>query len=211
MEAVFPDLMSIQDGFREEFGWALEDDISSALKLKETCKQPKAIVRFTGTVTVVGAAASSNVFSENPIIAADGAVGSLKTLENLKLVVTDCDGYPYLTRAIEAHIPLAIHAHGDNVEEWKRTLAELDEEHPVLLTHQTPLYIPEMSNPGGFTDGDRAVCIAFALGAEQVELVGFSSSEVGKWSCETNPERKQIKLQWMKEVLSILNLEVLDE
>ena len=41
----------------------------------------------------------------------------------------------------------------------------------LILTHQTPLEIEGMYNPGGFTDGDRAVCIALALGAENIELL----------------------------------------
>ena len=65
-----------------------------------------------------------------------------------------------------------------------------------------------MANPGGFTDGDRAVCIAFALGAESVTLVGFSTSEVGSWSGVTDTKRKLIKLKWMSKVLQLLSMEV---
>ena len=65
-----------------------------------------------------------------------------------------------------------------------------------------------MHNPGGFTDGDRAVCIAFALGANEVELVGFSTDDVGQWSGVTDKKRKLIKLQWMNRVLNILSLRV---
>ena len=85
------------------------------------------------------------------------------------------------------------------------------EDYPILLTHQTPLTIENMSNPGGFTDGDRAVCIAFALGADSVELVGFSTKEVGPWSGVTDSKRKLIKLKWMSKVLQMLNLGVSDE
>ena len=59
--------------------------------------------------------------------------------------------------------------------------------------------------------GDRAVCIAFALGASEVKLVGFSTDEVGQWSGVTDEKRKLIKLKWMNKVLQILSLRVNDE
>jgi uncharacterized Rossmann fold enzyme len=68
-----------------------------------------------------------------------------------------------------------------------------------------------MHNPGGFTDGDRAVCIAFALGADEVELVGFSIDEVGIWSGVTDKKRKLMKLKWMNKVLKLLSLEISHE
>tara|TARA_B100000287_G_scaffold417577_1_gene453511 strand:+ start:78 stop:770 length:693 start_codon:yes stop_codon:yes gene_type:complete len=210
METINPELISIQDEIRSAFGWALDDDIFSALELSKKCKQPKATIKFSGPVMVVGAAAKDNISSNKPIIAADGAVGALQSFENLKLVVTDCDGYPYLQKAIDSGIPLAIHAHGDNLIEWNKTLEILENDHPVILTHQTPLDIEGMSNPGGFTDGDRAVCLAFALGAESVELIGFSNNNVGKWSCETDSKQKLVKLSWMEKILTIFNLEVSD-
>ena len=45
---------------------------------------------------------------------------------------------------------------------------------------------------GGFTDGDRAVCLAINLGVpiSCVSLLGFSTTEIGEWSGQTNPERK---------------------
>ena len=110
--------------------------------------------------------------------------------------------------AIEYNIPICLHAHGDNVERWKQALARWPNEHPLILTHQTPNEIKGMYNPGGFTDGDRAACIALALGAENLELVGFSTDEVGKWSGHTEEKNKLIKLQWMKEVIDLLGMEV---
>ena len=50
-----------------------------------------------------------------------------------------------------------------------------------------------MFNPGGFTDGDRALCFIQALGRslENVECIGFRTDVVGSWSGTTNPERKR--------------------
>jgi uncharacterized Rossmann fold enzyme len=52
------------------------------------------------------------------------------------------------------------------------------------------------------------VCIAFALGAEEVELAGFSIDEVGVWSGVTDKKRKLMKLKWMNKVLKLLSLEI---
>ena len=65
-----------------------------------------------------------------------------------------------------------------------------------------------MYNPGGFTDGDRAVCIALALGAENIELVGFSTDDIGPWSGTTNQIQKIKILKWMQKVLSLIDIEV---
>ena len=78
----------------------------------------------------------------------------------------------------------------------------------MILTHQVKEQIDGLENFGGFTDGDRAVCLALALGVnlQDVTLVGFSTTKVGKWSGQTNPERKLEKLDWMLKVLEIIGL-----
>ena len=139
---------------------------------------------------------------------ADGAIGAIADLSSVALIVTDGDGTPHIEKALNKGIPICLHAHGDNIESWSRILSKIDNEQEVLLTHQTPGEIDGMYNPGGFTDGDRAVCIAFALGASEVKLVGFSTDEVGQWSGVTDEKRKIIKLQWMNKVLNILSLGV---
>ena len=122
--------------------------------------------------------------------------------------MSDGDGSPRIEKALNKGIPIILHAHGDNVNAWKYILSIVDENQQLMLTHQTPHNIEGMYNPGGFTDGDRAVCIAFALGATEVELVGFSTDEVGRWSGVTDEKRKLMKLKWMNEVLKLLSLEV---
>lgn len=208
MQPVNPELVAIQDEFRSAFSWSLDDDFKSAVNLSKTCKNPSFQLKLSGLVTVVGAAAKPGVVSSNPIIAADGAIGACADLSQVVLVVSDADGEPYLDRAIDAKIPICLHAHGDNQANWSAALARWPSDHPIMLTHQTPMDIDRMFNPGGFTDGDRAVCIAFSLGADKVELVGFDTQKVGKWSGNTDLESKIIKLQWMERVLGILGLEV---
>ena len=208
MEPIDLDLVKIQDDIREHFGWSLEDDYNSALKLVKACENPEPNLSLKGKVTVVGAAAPENLVLSNPTVVADGAIGAIANYANVKLIVTDGDGTPYIEEALNKGIPICLHAHGDNKESWNRILSLIDNDQEVFLTHQTPYQIEGMHNPGGFTDGDRAVCIALALGAEEIELIGFTTNEVGAWSGVTDVKRKLIKLKWMSRVLNTLSLEV---
>jgi len=211
MKAVNRDLILIQDEIRESFEWDLASDIKSAKSLLAQCVNPKPSVKFQSKVTVVGAAAEKGLRTDFPTIVADGAIGAIEDLSKVALIVTDGDGTPHLEKALNMGIPICLHAHGDNIESWQRILSLIDENQQVILTHQTPEEIVGMYNPGGFTDGDRAVCIALALGATEVELVGFSTNDVGQWSGVTDKKRKLIKLKWMERVLNILSLRVHNE
>ena len=208
MQPVDARLVQVQEEIREAFGWSLESDIDSAQLLRAECTNPSSIIQLSGIVAVVGAAAPDGVTSSHPIIAADGAVGAVADLSQVVLVVSDGDGSPHLEHSLNRGIPLCLHAHGDNISSWRNVLSIIDSTQEIILTHQTPNSIDGMYNPGGFTDGDRAVCIAFALGADAVELIGFSTGDVGKWSGVTDVERKLTKLTWMKRILAILGLEV---
>ena len=170
-------------------------------------------------VTVLGAAAEPDdvraaIQDGHGIIAADGAVGVLTEIEfseiawnALLCVVSDADGeLEHLAMAAERKIPCVLHAHGDNTDNWT---ALLDVLHlygtPLILTHQTPEHILGMRNPGGFTDGDRAVCFALAMNVmpSQITLRGFRTDIIGRWTGATQPERKMRKLEWMSRVLEI--------
>ena len=208
MQAIDDDLILIQDEIRESFNWTLESDYNSALQLSNSCNNPSPSISLNGKITVVGAAVEPGFSPTNPTIVADGAIGAIDDLSKVALIVTDGDGSPYLEKALNRGIPICLHAHGDNTANWKKLLGQLNTHQEVILTHQTPYSIPGMYNPGGFTDGDRAVCIAFALGAEEVELAGFSIDEVGVWSGVTDKKRKLMKLKWMNNVLKLLSLEI---
>jgi uncharacterized Rossmann fold enzyme len=66
-----------------------------------------------------------------------------------------------------------------------------------------------MYNPGGFTDGDRALCFIESLGRslEDTECLGFRTDAVGPWSGVTNRKRKMEKLEWMRESMRRLGVE----
>ena len=208
MRPVLTELIDIQEQIRDAFGWQLDDDITSAIGLKNECNNPTTQLQLSGTICIVGAAAQAGITSKYPMIAADGAIGAVRDPSQVILVVSDADGEPYLDIAIDYQIPICLHAHGDNVDRWRAAIDRWPNDHPLILTHQTPNEIDGMYNPGGFTDGDRAICIALALGAENIELVGFSTDIVGKWSGHTDTNYKLAKLQWMKRIIELLGMEV---
>jgi uncharacterized Rossmann fold enzyme len=67
-----------------------------------------------------------------------------------------------------------------------------------------------MLNPGGFTDGDRAVCFALSVNAspKQITLRGFRTDKIGRWTGATVPERKMRKLEWMSRILEIAGVKM---
>ncbi|HIM92506.1 MAG TPA: hypothetical protein EYM62_01045 [Candidatus Poseidoniales archaeon] len=153
------------------------------------------------------------------LVAADGGVGVLEELpasvaevarQPLLLVVSDGDGgLERLLAVADRGVPFAVHAHGDNEQEWRTLLTEFADSAtppPLILTHQTPTTLRGADNPGGFTDGDRAACLLVALGCarEDIRLLGFQSDVVGRWSGDTDQQIKLRKLKWMDEVLDIL-------
>ena len=69
----------------------------------------------------------------------------------------------------------------------------------VLLTTQSrPDFV--ICNFGGFTDGDRAVCLARHMGARRIVLYGFDfdspSAKDG-----SDPQIKRKKLSWAKRII----------
>ena len=155
------------------------------------------------------------------LVAADGATGVLSLLpettserawSRLAFLVSDADGGEGTIAAVKRGIPVFLHAHGDNSEDWRELLeiaASSPPPPPLVLTHQTPDIIQGIHNPGGFTDGDRAACIVRSLGVpiERIRMLGTRTDIVGRWSGKTDPEQKIVKLGWMEKILRILELE----
>lgn len=228
-------LLQIQNEIRLAFGWSLERDVDVAKWLiDEVMKQGYPNWSFDGfdsnwsdvksellkrreCVCIVGAAVEKYevekaIERDCSLIIADGSAGVFSQLDDPTngwnrtiAIVTDGDGGKGLDEAIERNIPLIIHAHGDNRMALESLISKLRDS-PISLTHQTPHEILGMRNPGGFTDGDRAACIAIAMGVElgRIDLLGTRSDMVGRYSGVTNPERKMKKLIWMKSILEEL-------
>ena len=229
-----PRLLAIQHEVRLHFGWAYEEDVSSASSLRDACnhhpeaeqlnwtapqraetlKRLQEEIASAETVVLVGAGVRTESMErewddKTVFIAAGGAVGACLGRVDVLCVVSDLDGEPHLSEAAQQGIPLIIHAHGDNVEAWNRCLHQWASSGgiPLVLTHQSDEVYSDMHNVGGFTDGDRAACFLAWLGveSEKVRYVGFASDHVGPWSGTTEPDRKLAKLAWMDQILYLID------
>lgn len=234
-EAVDQRLVDIQDEVRDAFEWGLEQDRSAAESLiRRTGELISTVPSWSQQgrrasldalrtklfdakrVTVLGAAATEEeagrvAQQEGVIIAADGSVGALKVRNRLACVVSDFDGGIHLHGAAKEGVPIVAHSHGDNVQRFSLALSEwskFETPPPLILSHQTPTPCQGAHNFGGFTDGDRAVCFALAMGVSpmNIDLVGFSLNTVGMWSATTVPEQKLKKLAWMYRILEMVEL-----
>jgi uncharacterized Rossmann fold enzyme len=229
-------LLALQDEVRHAFGYAIESDVESAKQMEllfsevrpfgreewNTVKRQQATIELrkdlhaAKQLYVVGAGSesirASDYGPEARFIAADGAVGAIDDLSKVLCVVSDGDGAEHLQRAIESSVHIVLHAHGDNLETWNRLCtkwSEMISVPPLTLTHQTKTSFTGMHNPGGFTDGDRALCFLQSIGLDlsHVQCLGFSTQKVGIWSGTTNPVAKLDKLQWMNEAMIRLGVE----
>lgn len=86
-------------------------------------------------------------------------------------VFTDLDGTTdRLLEMNRAGTIVVVHAHGDNMPLLRHWVPRFTG--PLVATTQSaPL--PHVHNFGGFTDGDRAVFAADALGALRITIIGF--------------------------------------
>ena len=226
-------LIDVQDRVRAHFGWSYQADVVSANELRRACNEHPQAALFgwlpeqrqqtleavrqrlldAAQVVLVGAAANRQHLEGawpqgTEFVAADGAVGACLGLVEPACVVTDLDGGTHLEAAVASAVPLIVHAHGDNAKEWSASLDRwASNPPPLVLTHQTHERHPDMFNPGGFTDGDRAVCFVRWLGVqeERLHLLGYDEAEVGPWSGFTNPARKLEKLSWMADILDMVH------
>ena len=232
-EDVLTALIDVQDRVRAHFGWSYQADVTSAIGLRSACNEhPQAnlfgwsperreqtleavrrrLLNAT-SVVLVGAAASREHLDRGwplgtEFVAADGAVGACLGLVEPVCVVTDLDGGVHLDAAVDNAIPLIVHAHGDNAKTWSTSLQRWATTPPhLVLTHQTHEHHSDMFNPGGFTDGDRAVCFVRWLGVqnERIHLLGYDETQVGPWSGSTDPVRKMEKLSWMAQILDVVH------
>tara|TARA_B110000881_G_C18486613_1_gene469499 strand:- start:327 stop:1043 length:717 start_codon:yes stop_codon:yes gene_type:complete len=219
----------IQDEVRQAFEWSEVDDAESALQLQlslqnhqqwsplhreNTLRRVKTQLLNAQRIIIIGAGVEENEFAPynqpgDIFVAADGAVGALQEYSQLACIVSDLDGGEYLDAAAKQGQTIVVHAHGDNMHQWKKTLASWEQytlSPPLILSHQVNQDISGMHNFGGFTDGDRALCLVLSLGVEpeNIELIGFTLNRIGQWSGVTVAETKLKKLEWMERIVSEL-------
>ena len=178
----------------DDFGFSREMDEKSAKLLDEilseegclTLDDLSQIVGFSQKYMVFGAGPSLKNhiqrvieeydLKEYVLVAADGATTAMIE-ERLvpDIIATDLDGQ--LDDILLANIRganIVIHAHGDNIDKIVDYTSFFNN---VLGTTQAQP-IGNIYNFGGFTDGDRALFLAVALGAEEIVLAGMDFGDI---------------------------------
>jgi hypothetical protein len=188
------------------FGFSREDDEKAASLLatlidRDDLPALSRLVRGRNVVVCGNAPCLKKELGRIPpgsvVFAADAAADVL-FLHSIRpdAVFTDLDGATDLLLEMNAKGTIVVvHAHGDNVSllrHWTKKFTG-----PLVATTQsTPL--PLVHNFGGFSDGDRAVFAADALGAKTIALIGFDLDDKN-----VDPVKRG-KLMWAKKLLTLI-------
>jgi len=189
------------------FGFSREDDEKAAWILSELIGRNDDLAALSRLVNgrdvaVCGNAPDlarelSRIPAGSVVLAADAAADVLFT-HGIRpdAVFTDLDGATdLLFKMNRAGTIVVVHAHGDNIPLLRHWVPRL--QGPLVATTQsTPL--PHVHNFGGFSDGDRAVFAADALGAKKITLVGFDLDDKN-----VDPVKRG-KLMWAKKLLALI-------
>lgn len=109
-------------------------------------------------------------------------------------VVTDLDKHPDTARDLtHEEVPVAVHAHGDNVDLIREYVPDCDPAFLIPTTQASPA--GPVRNFGGFTDGDRAAFLADHLGADSLSFPGWDFDDPGVDAVKAK------KLRWAERLL----------
>ena len=178
----------------DDFGFSREGDENSAKVLDEILSQEgcltlddlSQIVGFSDKYIVFGAGPSLKehvkFLKENydlkdyVLISADGATTALiEERISPDIVATDLDGnMDDILLANLRGTNIAVHAHGDNLDAVVKYTPFFS--NVIGTTQAQP--VGNIYNFGGFTDGDRAIFLAVALGASEITLVGMDFGDI---------------------------------
>lgn len=197
-----------------DMGYRREDDVISVRVLKMVTVNsdlidPDELSKIIGReVTVFGNSKGlekciEKVRPVGTLIASGSTVGRLAKMGiTPDIVVTDLDGDmgPQIDASSKGVITL-IHAHGDNTASILMYASRF--KGPVIMTTQAA---PELTvfNFGGFTDGDRAVCLARHFGASSILLEGFDF-ENPNYKQGGDAAAKKKKLKWARRIIYDMN------
>jgi hypothetical protein len=204
------------EAIRAEFGYGEQADLAAALALRDLLA-PGPVWRGLGVqvrnrrnLAVVGCGPSlervpAAALAGQVVVAADGACTWLRESGLVPhVVVSDLDGKAEdLAWAAAQGATMVVHAHGDNRAALAALVPRLG---PIVAgTHQVPPR-PELEplrNPGGFTDGDRAVVLLEALGGRACTLYGFDFDQPpSRYSHKWDPATKMRKLAWAERIVA---------
>ena len=205
----FSEWEPLYEAICSEFGISPASDMASVRILKavtlnsDLCDEDAFKNKIGETVSVIGDSPFLEKDLEHGVegcIICSGSAVLRLLRAGLKpdIVVTDLDGNinAQLEASSDGAVTLIL-AHGDNMD-LVREYAPLFTG-PVVLTTQAA---PENTvfNYGGFTDGDRCVCLAREFGARRILLFGFDFDHPNRKE-GFDPVRKLKKLSWAKRII----------
>lgn len=183
----------------DDFGFSRSGDEESA-KLLDEILSTEGCLTLNGLAEIVGFSDKFIVFGAGPslknhvlmlkenydlkdyvLVAADGATTALiEEKISPDVVCTDLDGnIDDILLANLRGANIAIHAHGDNIDKVASLSSFFN--NVIGTTQAQPM--GNLYNFGGFTDGDRALFLAVALGASEITLAGMDfGDKVTKYS-----------------------------
>jgi uncharacterized Rossmann fold enzyme len=174
-------------------------------RLEELCPENTGAVLssldYSGRTVAIAGGAETLTDETHLARSADVVVAASLAAKRLREVgiavdcmVTDLDKTPETARALtEEGVPVAVHAHGDNVPVVEAHVPGFDHEYLIPTTQARPT--GPVCNFGGFTDGDRAAFLADALGAETLVFPGWEFDDASVDAV------KRRKLQWAERLL----------
>ncbi|MFC5134971.1 MULTISPECIES: 6-hydroxymethylpterin diphosphokinase MptE-like protein [Haloferacaceae] len=157
------------------------------------------------TVAVAGGApclheeAEIHVAREADVVVAASTAADvlLEAGVDVDCLVTDLDKNPETAVELTSRgVPVAAHAHGDNLPAVREWLPRFEADHALSTTQAAP--VGPVRNLGGFTDGDRGAFLADHVGAGRLTFPGwnFDDPDVGPM--------KARKLDWAARLLGWL-------
>ena len=193
----------------DDFGFSREADEESARLLDEilsvegclTLEELRELVSFSDKFIVFGAGPSIKEhvrmlkeeydLRDYVLLPADGATTPLIEERIVPdVIATDLDGNLddiFLANLKGANV--VIHAHGDNIDK----IASLTGFFTNIMGTTQAQPIGNLYNFGGFTDGDRAIFLAVALGASEITLAGMDFGDMVTQYSRPNLETKIAK------------------
>jgi len=205
MSVDFTEWEPVYERILESFGFDRAADESARDLLAATLDgepvyDPERLDWHGRTVAVAGGGPNlgeclDTVRGADVVVAASTAVDRLAA-EGLAVdcMVTDLDKNPGTVEQLtEAGVPVAVHAHGDNIPAVESVLPAVDPSFVIPTTQARP--VEGVYNFGGFTDGDRAAFLADAAGAARLRFPGWDFDD------PSVSEQKAAKLRWAERLL----------
>jgi len=174
-------------------------DLSTPFPLSRLSHWEGATVAVAGAAPCLDDDADRSVAREaDVVVAASTAADDLLSAGiDVDCMVTDLDKNPETAAKLTREgVPVAAHAHGDNLDAVREWLPRFDAAWTLTTTQAAP--VGPVRNTGGFTDGDRAAFLADHVGAARLTFPGweFDDPDVGPM--------KARKLAWAARLLRVL-------